>query len=167
MGSKKGSATAEPKKTTSERPPKGSKTIVKPKTAVASQAGPTNRPRGRPPKSKDPQPLNSNADPVIEESDPLAAVSLSLPAGQPPQEHEESVPKEDWVVPAQPSEVMVETFRKEREEKSELKKKLQVCEDEFKRFKQESNTKIARLENRLEKLLESVSLIILSLSLVF
>jgi hypothetical protein len=146
---------------------KSKKTIAKDKTAVASQVGTTNRPRGRPPKSTDPQPLISNAEPVIQESDPLATVSVSLPAGQLPQEHEDSVPKEDWIVPAQPTKVMVQTFRKERQENSELKKKLQVCEDEFKKFKQERNSKIARLENRLEKLLERVSLIILSLSLVF
>lgn len=59
---------------------------------------------------------------------------------------------------------MVEATRKEQEQNRHLKKKLQESEDAFYKFKEESNSKIAGLENRLEKLLGEVNFIIISFS---
>jgi hypothetical protein len=68
-------------------------------------------------------------------------------------------------VPAQTAPDMVEAIRKEREQNRHLKKKLQKSEDAFYKFKEESNSIIVGLENRLEKLLGEVNFIIISFSL--
>ena len=159
-------------------------------TAPDLEAVTTTKKRGRPHKVPACNPTIAIEEPLLQQPviDPVACSSVSISAvDQLQQERDASVQKQNelhqenssvlkrnqiqqgsdapgLLVPlTQSAPDIVETLRRERALNCDLKKKLQQSQDDFDKFKEESNSKISALENKLETLLGQVNFFYISL----